>query len=1082
MSQQHNLIEIFQAITTKKISGTLVVENPRKTTKLYFSQGNLSKITHSHKEDFQFTDFLLKSGKVSAQAIQKVMEHSEETFSLEEFISSLEREHILSREEIQKLFREKISSNLYDLFFQKESTYEFKKDVDETAKNHIAVSDFDIVEFLGELLSQMGEWESIQQNIPSTRTVFVKTEKFDEALPFIPLPNRVREESVLVNGKNSVEEIISFSPLGRFEILHLLSELSKEGGIRPLEGTEKKASGPNIYKGTGEIYDPFKTEPSASRDTLLADLLGPSKAEPEPQSPIPTETPGPSPDSQKTMSLQDRLQMARTYIELEKTKEAEEELTKIAYEASEAGQQKETQQAYESLLKIKPANKAVMFQLYKIYHLNGDARSKDLGLDLGYVLIREGDLERAYKILNQVWEKHPQDVEINEALAEVANKTGKVEAAKKCYEFLIVKTSDEDQRNEYKQILFSLDPARAYQTDEIDAMAILYQDSLAGGPGIATDPGSFASHQLVVAPSKQKSSLKVYIGVFVVFLLLIGGDGIYELMARLQIGKLNRKWNGRSELLFLEAKKISFQDEPDLKRLREIQKEYAKIAAIYQAYLKSYNWSLMNTQALRQEQKHRQQLSQITKTLENLKRVKEEEEKDIKKAFYRYMHQGEKLERAGEFNKAIPFYFQVAKKFPQFKKKITLPLSITSLPEGASLSLNGKELGNTPFKGRVPLPKDQEWHLTVKKDGFWSLDKKVTVFQHLFYNFNLIKNTLWHKQIKGCAGQSPVLQGQRIFLLGKDGSLYSLAKETGNLQGKYPLGFWGDVFSRALSGDEELYIGNPEGKVYRFREGALKVIHQVQEPIFGAFLRFSDGNLLFLTRGGYLYGINRDGERYLKYEIKGVPLPNLLEVENRIYLGTTGGEIMALNREALSKINSNPLIWKLNLEEKGSLRHGLFGLKGQSTTLVLLCLTRGVLVAFNPQKQKEEWKVTFKGQILYSPLVLSSSNSSEVYVHTTDGMLYALRGESGATLWEKNLPLPATTAVRGGEKNLYLAFSSKEGGADFSLSRLLAFDRKTGKEVWSYEILGKILAPPTCSEGKVYLSTTEGYLYCIEDK
>ena len=59
-------------------------------------------------------------------------------------------------------------------------------------------------------------------------------------------------------------------------------------------------------------------------------------------------------------------------------------------------------------------------------------------------------------------------------------------------------------------------------------------------------------------------------------------------------------------------------------------------------------------------------------------------------------------------------------------------------------------------------------------------------------------------------------------------------------------------------------------------------------------------------------------------------------------------------------------------------------------------------------------------------------------------------------------------------KTLFIGSS----GAD----KLIAFDTETGREKWAFYVDGPVRLPPVASDGKVYLVSDDGYLYCLDAK
>ena len=98
--------------------------------------------------------------------------------------------------------------------------------------------------------------------------------------------------------------------------------------------------------------------------------------------------------------------------------------------------------------------------------------------------------------------------------------------------------------------------------------------------------------------------------------------------------------------------------------------------------------------------------------------------------------------------------------------------------------------------------------------------------------------------------------------------------------------------------------------------------------------------------------------------------------------------------------------------------------------------------------------VTFDGELLT--------------VQTKRGVVQTIDGETGDTLWVTNVDSPGlfTSAVGVGPEHTALANGS----------RLVIFDRKTGKQVWSRKISGGVIGAPGVSEDYVFVPKVDGNL------
>jgi Ca-activated chloride channel family protein len=98
---------------------------------------------------------------------------------------------------------------------------------------------------------------------------------------------------------------------------------------------------------------------------------------------------------------------------------------------------------------------------------------------------------------------------------------------------------------------------------------------------------------------------------------------------------------------------------------------------------------------------------------------------------------------------------------------------------------------------------------------------------------------------------------------------------------------------------------------------------------------------------------------------------------------------------------------------------------------------------------------------------------NEIAFNTFSCSMEVLDATTGKTMWTKWIgsETPNQPAITG---NLVIAPHPSDGGYQLS-----AYQKKTGKDVWSSQIDNHILSAPVVHDGSVYVSTTSGSLYRI---
>ncbi|RME75767.1 MAG: PEGA domain-containing protein, partial [Planctomycetota bacterium] len=613
---------------------------------------------------------------------QKVLESKGSLSSIKEVIKAIEEEGFLSKEELEKALSEKMTSHLYDLFLQTDSTYEFHKDIDILpSPKTVTLHFFQTNAFLEDLASKMEEWKDIQKAIPSTKVIFLPTPKFEEALQYIPLPRNVREEAVLINGERNVEEIIESSPVSTFEILQLLAELVKEGGIRPISGEEAL-----------EKYQ--QAQEKGEREESLKYIQTLQDGE--------------------SLSLEKKLLLVKALEESRNKAQAQELYFQIMQQASQEGKWDIAIEMGEKLLPFKKGEPKFLEILFNLYFHANHEKTKEFGMDVGYLLFQDGKRDLAWNILEKVYQKYPHDLEVNEMIAEVGSALGFKEIAIKACQILMKSDLPEEKKQKILQIYMPLDPSRGFESgvienipgkeDEIDTSDI-FTDSL-------VDSASFPSEapQIIVSPKSQKRSSTKYVvimGIIFFFIFLL--FGIYELRGRTRFAKIQNQWEKKSKILLANVNQEISRKKPDLQKIQKWEKEYKKIVHAFKDLAEQYKWTWIAKKVKYAYRKHQNNFKYIHQMVETIQKRISNEKESRYSSFLSLLNYNLGLEKKGKLQEAIQGYFRISRQFPEWKKKITLPLDIETSPTGALVTLNGASIGKTPIKKRIPIPQKKEW-------------------------------------------------------------------------------------------------------------------------------------------------------------------------------------------------------------------------------------------------------------------------------------------------------------------------------------------------------------------------------------
>lgn len=240
-----DLTDVFQLISQQQKTGILTVKSTAGEIALSFKNGQIVGMNPSMKnQEFDLGQMLRASEKISTSRFNNLRQ---EQIRRNIFLEQILVEHeIMSAEEIGSLNLLRIFEALACILRWKQGSYTFQPTaiLHETPYLPIQQSDF----VLFEILRQMDEFAVFEQQIPSLNTVYESVSTFaaetDDNLFSEDLKKRlpIEEQNVLelVNGNNTVQDIIDKSLLGHYNVYRILHSFLESGIIAQ---KDEKAAG-----------------------------------------------------------------------------------------------------------------------------------------------------------------------------------------------------------------------------------------------------------------------------------------------------------------------------------------------------------------------------------------------------------------------------------------------------------------------------------------------------------------------------------------------------------------------------------------------------------------------------------------------------------------------------------------------------------------------------------------------------------------------------------------------------------------------------------------------------------------------
>ncbi len=231
--------DIIQLVSQQQKSGILCVEKTDMKSEICFMNGNITGAKPSDYRTCRFLGEMLVFAKLlSEKNLKKALQEQEKTF---EYLGQiLVKEGFVVKEDIERALITQIYETAYDILKWKEGTYRFepkKINPDPILSNPIPVESM-----LLDVLRMIDEWPEVEAEIPSLDLLF-------NLVPGISEEGLDDEDLIyyrLVDGKNTMQEIIDRSLSGKFATCKALVDLTRRGYI---EGVMPESKGPDAKGG-----------------------------------------------------------------------------------------------------------------------------------------------------------------------------------------------------------------------------------------------------------------------------------------------------------------------------------------------------------------------------------------------------------------------------------------------------------------------------------------------------------------------------------------------------------------------------------------------------------------------------------------------------------------------------------------------------------------------------------------------------------------------------------------------------------------------------------------------------------------
>ena len=1068
-----SLAEVFQLISTSQKEGTLIVDDGESRKVIYFNPAGVKLLSSGTRKGLPLGELLIRAGLITAIQLKDTLARQKKSGRrLGEILCDLE---IIKKEDLEKTLRFQIEEEIYDLFTWSQANFEFIEgpppEEFQDTEQKVTSLQFDANALVFEAARRIDEWDMIKKAIPQYNIIFNLTEQGQQLLTGEDTPAETKAILPLINGENTVDQIVKDSPIPRFntaKVIYNLIQASavKEITLEEIQGLAAQAVQDNNLARARALYQQgLKIDPkNISVNENLAQVLESLEQ--------PKEAGNQYKELAKILVEQEAWeQVAETYrkvikclpdsldarqclfdlmLQLNATETAKKEVPPDGAEAEPAGAQPESDEtgsAKEPELLFGPEQITVA------------------GKDFLKLLVEKKEVSRAFEVSQRLLDYAPPDFELQSYIASIYYELGDF---KKSREVI-----DEAINN--------------LPGHKINDLIAAYRDMLRIEPDHADV--RYRLDLLVkeqTARRKKRRLLIIGVSSVVLLLILIWIYAVYiEMPAREEFKILktevdqliaNKKYEEAVQkyrqfgtgLAFLTKRSVRREIRTLDQKISEIEGQTSRTTADdvarlrksfddlrirekkdqFEPILAAYKKILVETE----KKKYNDLIPFVKRRVDFLSKYLNEANTLAQKA-----SMSDRSDRIAEARKAI---MTLAEKYPQSKaaQSAKLPVKVNSVPTGAKIWINEKKQGVTPLKLYLPIHKPVS--LIIARKGFKALRKDVKSYEQATLNFKLAKSLKWACLTNGSVEGSVAVDGGRLYVGSRDGSLYAVNLSDGQLQWRFRTEQSNDIVGTPCIRKPFVYVSCYDTFLYAVR---LTTGRKVWATKLGGRLQAGpvlspDGRTIYIgSDDKYIYAVDStSGDVRWRFLTDGSVSKNCVVNSRVVYVVSGAGTLYAINAKT-GREN-----WRLKFESR------LTTVPCLVKNMLYLGSANGQLVALNVLDRKIKWRYKTKAGINSTPIYAQG----KILVGSDDAWLHVISASAGTPVWKfKTGGAVRSAPAVSSDGFVYLA--SHDG-------YFYALDLAKGGLVWNYKIGKKLSAAPVVANDLVILGSTDRKIYAFD--
>jgi CheY-like chemotaxis protein len=218
------IADVLHLLDSQSQSGTLVVARGAGEVKAYFRRGNLQlALAEGVDDEFLLGRFLVETDVITSDDLDAFLESREPGNQL--IGAELVSLGLVTETGLRAALARQTRELVYEMLRWSFGSFRFVRSRELPAPAAEAALELDVPEILMEGFRRVDEWHLIERELDDFESVFLRNE---DAVAQMGRTRLTREELTvleLVNGKNTVKEIIRASRIGSFEVSKMLYRL-----------------------------------------------------------------------------------------------------------------------------------------------------------------------------------------------------------------------------------------------------------------------------------------------------------------------------------------------------------------------------------------------------------------------------------------------------------------------------------------------------------------------------------------------------------------------------------------------------------------------------------------------------------------------------------------------------------------------------------------------------------------------------------------------------------------------------------------------------------------------------------------